>query len=94
MDDATSVLFDLPGFAVIEGVELDDEARRTVIMQVASERRYRCPEPSCGLKVFVERSDQIWPATGAELSPLRQPFAQLSGVPAAAWSSSAPMHTE
>jgi len=98
VDDATSLLFDLPGFRVVECVELDQgEARRVVIMQVADEhgcprcgvvvggkpydvresrikdlpfgerallvrwrkRRYRCPEPACAQKIFVERSDEI-----------------------------------
>lgn len=97
MKDATSVLFDLPGFAVVECVEFGDAARRVVIMQTVGEhgcprcgvviggkpydvresrikdlpfgerplvviwrkRRYRCPEPRCGQKVFVERSEQI-----------------------------------
>lgn len=40
MEDATSVLFDLPGFVVIECVELsDDDARRVVIMQVIDKPR-------------------------------------------------------
>jgi transposase len=97
VEDATSLLFDLPGFAVIECVELDDGGRRVVIMQALNEhgcprcgvvvggdpydvresrikdlpfgerplvviwrkRRYRCPEPVCAQKFFVERSDVI-----------------------------------
>ena len=94
MEDATSVLFDLPGFAVVESVELPGGVgRRVVIMQVATEhgcpqcgvvvggepydvresrvrdlpfgerplvvvwpkRRYRCPEPVCAQRIFVER---------------------------------------
>jgi transposase len=47
VEDATSVLFDLPGFAVIECVEIDDDRRRVVIMQTASE--HGCPE--CGVVV-------------------------------------------
>jgi len=47
VDDATSVLFDLPGFVVIECVELDDDARRVVIMQAAAE--HGCPR--CGVVV-------------------------------------------
>jgi transposase len=46
VDDATSVLFDLPGFIVIECVELDED-RRVVIMQVAVE--HGCPR--CGVLV-------------------------------------------
>ena len=99
MEDATSVLFDLPGFAVVECVELGDDRRRVVIMQVAGEhgcprcgvvvggkpydvresrvkdlpfgerpltviwrkRRYRCPEPACEQRIFVERSSEIAP---------------------------------
>jgi transposase len=47
VDDATSVLFDLPGFVVCECVELDEGARRVVIMQAASE--HACPR--CGVVV-------------------------------------------
>ncbi|MGI8678690.1 MAG: ISL3 family transposase [Jatrophihabitans sp.] len=116
MDDATSVLFDLPGFVVIECVELDDDARRTVIMQVAVEhgcprcgvvvggkpydtresrikdlpfgerslvviwrkRRYRCPETSCGQKLFVERSSEI-AARRRSSERLRRKLAQADG---------------
>jgi transposase len=99
VEDATSVLFDLPGFAVIECVELGDNVRRVVIMQVGDEhgclrcgvvvagdpydvresrvkdlpfgerplivvwrkRRYRCLEPACPQRIFVERSEEIKP---------------------------------
>lgn len=48
MKDATSVLFDLPGFVVIECVEHDDgDGRRVVIMQLAIE--HGCPD--CGIVV-------------------------------------------
>lgn len=47
MEDATSLLFDLPGFAVIECVELDDAGRRVVIMQLDGE--HGCPR--CGVLV-------------------------------------------
>ena len=98
VEDATSLLFDLPGFRVVECVELD-EGRRVVIVQLADEhgcprcggvvggrpydlresrvkdlpfgerplvviwrkRRYRCGEPRCAQRIFVERSDEIRP---------------------------------
>jgi len=41
VDDAISVLFDLPGFVVIECVELSDDVREVLIMQV--EDVHRCP---------------------------------------------------
>jgi hypothetical protein len=41
VEDATSVLFDLPGFAVIEYVELDDERCQAVIIQVADSAEAR-----------------------------------------------------
>ncbi len=47
MDVTTSVLFDLPGFVVVERVELEDGDRRVLIMQVAVE--HRCPR--CGVLV-------------------------------------------
>ena len=47
MHDGTSVLFDLPGFRVVECVELDAGTRRLVIMQVAEE--HGCPR--CGVMV-------------------------------------------
>lgn len=116
MDDATSVLFDLPGFVVIECVELDDGARRVLIMQVAVEhgcprcgvlvggkpydvresrikdlpfgerplvviwrkRRYRCLEPSCRQKLFVERSSEIRPGRRSS-QRLRRVLARADG---------------
>jgi transposase len=45
--DATSLLFDLPGFRVVECVELDGNARRVVIMQRVEE--HGCPR--CGVLV-------------------------------------------
>lgn len=45
MDDATSVLFELPGFVVVECAGLDDGARKVVIMQAAVD--HGCPR--CGV---------------------------------------------
>src|SRR5512135_1357627 len=47
MDDATSLLFDLPGFRVVSCEENDIGGRRVVVMQVADE--HACP--CCGVLV-------------------------------------------
>ena len=47
MSDATSLLFDLPGFRVVSCEEDDTAGRRVVIMQIADE--YGCP--GCGVLV-------------------------------------------
>ena len=45
MSDATSLLYDLEGFAVVSVAEADEGPRRVVIMQIASE--HACPR--CGV---------------------------------------------
>lgn len=47
MDDATSLLFDLPGFRVVSCEELQPGARRVVVMQLVDEH----PCPRCGVLV-------------------------------------------
>jgi hypothetical protein len=57
MDDGTSVLFDLPGFRVVECAELDVGTRRVVIMQVAEEQGCpRCGVMVCGKPYDVRES--------------------------------------
>jgi transposase len=58
VDDATSLLFDLPGFLVLECVELSDDVRQVLIMQSADE--HGCPR--CGVIaefVFDEREQRV-----------------------------------
>jgi transposase len=47
VSDATSLLYDLPGFAVVSVAEADNGLRRVVIMQIAVE--HACPR--CGVLV-------------------------------------------
>ena len=49
MDDATSLLFDLPGFVVLECVELGDGVRQVLIMQSVDE--HGCPR--CGVVASI-----------------------------------------
>ena len=49
MSDATSLLFDLPGFRVVSCEEVDTGGRRAVIMQTADE--HACPR--CGVLTLL-----------------------------------------
>jgi hypothetical protein len=49
VSDATSLLFDLPGFRVVSCEEVDTGGRRAVIMQTADE--HACPR--CGVLTLL-----------------------------------------
>ncbi len=59
MSDATSLLYDLDGFAVVSVAEADDGPRRVVIMQIAAEHACKRCGVIAGIRPYGVRDSQV-----------------------------------
>lgn len=59
MDDATSLLFDLPGFRVVSVQEVSAQLRRVVVMQTGEEHACPCCGVLAGGKPYDVRESRI-----------------------------------